>query len=537
MDVKQTLSSNGKNIEILDTTMRDGAQARGIAFSVSDKLHLCRAMDDFGVAYIEAGNPASNPKEIEFFQQVRKLKFNHAKLAAFGSTRYKNLAVEDDPNVAALLGADTEAVVIFGKAWGLHAEKVLGVTLEQNLDLIAETLSYFKKQGRTVLFDAEHFYDGYAKNPEYAMKVLVAALQGGADRLVLCDTNGGQLPGAVAEATANVAALYPGIVGIHCHDDSGMATANTVTAVEAGASHVQGTFLGYGERCGNANLSAIIPVLQLKLGYTCVPQESLEHLTRTARTVAEISNVALDERSPFVGYNAFTHKGGMHIDGVMKTPESFEHIDPSAVGNERRFLLSEVAGRSALAQRIQMFFPGIDRNAPEISELMLKLKELEHDGYQFDGADGSFELLVRRHLAPYEPFFKVEYYKFIGEEPDQETGLSAYGTVKVDVNGSKRVTGGEGDGPVHALDQALRRALESFFPVLGKAHLTDYKVRVIDSSAATAARVRVIIETTDGDREWSTVGVSTDVINASMKALVDSMEYKLLLHEAEQRGN
>jgi 2-isopropylmalate synthase len=526
---------NGKKIEILDTTMRDGAQARGIAFSVGDRMHLCRALDDFGIAFIEAGNPASNPKEAEFFQRVKTLKLTNARLAAFGSTRHKNTAVQHDPSVAALLGAETEVVVIFGKAWDLHAERVLGVTLQQNLDLIAETLCYFKQQGRMVIFDAEHFYDGYTRNPAYAMQVLAAAVQGGAERLVLCDTNGGKLPREIEAATAAVVAMYPGIVGVHCHDDIGMAVANTVSAVLSGVTHVQGTFLGYGERCGNANLSAIIPVLQAKAGYDCVPQASMETLTGTARAVAEISNVALDDRAPFVGYNAFAHKGGMHIDGVMKTPESFEHIDPAAVGNERQFLLSEVAGRSALARRIQSMFPGIDRNTPEITALTKKLKELEHEGFQFEGADGSFEVLARKYLAPYKPFFKVEYYKFIGEEPDGDTGLSAYGTVKVDVDGRKQVTGGEGDGPVHALDQALRKALEAFFPVLSEVHLTDYKVRVLDSRMAAAAKVRVIIETTDGEREWTTVGVSTDVINASMQALVDSMEYKLL-HAAELEG-
>ena len=291
---------------------------------------------------------------------------------------------------------------------------------------------------------------------------------------------------------------------------------------------VQGTILGFGERCGNANLSAIIPTLQLKLGYSCVPQASMEALTHTARAVAEIANVTLDDRLPYVGHNAFAHKGGMHIDGVMKTPESFEHLDPAAVGNERTFLLSEVAGRSALANRLQAMFPGIDRNGPAITELTKRLKELEHEGFQFEGADGSFEVLARKYLAPYQPFFKVEYYKFIGEDEDRDTGLSAYGTVKVDVDGRKQVTGGEGDGPVHALDQALRRALETFYPVLSTVHLTDYKVRVLDSRAATAARVRGVIETTDGEREWTTVGVSTNVINASMQALVDSMEYKLL---------
>ena len=527
-------TANGKPIEILDTTMRDGAQARGIAFSVGDRMHLCRLLDDFGVAYIEAGNPTSNPKEAEFFQQVKKLRLKTARLAAFGSTRHKSMKVQDDPSVQALLGADTEVAVIFGKSWDLHAERVLGVTLEQNLDLISETIDYFRRQGRFVMFDAEHFFDGHAKNPGYAMRVLKAAHEGGAQRLILCDTNGGKLPQEIAEVTDRANGLYPGLIGIHCHDDIGMAVANSVSAVVSGAAHVQGTFLGYGERCGNANLSAIIPTLQMKLGYGCVPLASMEKLTRTARAVAEISNVALDDRAPYVGHNAFAHKGGMHIDGVMKTPESFEHMDPTAIGNERTFLLSEVAGRSALAQRIQSMFPGVERNGPQITELTKKLKELEHEGYQYEGADGSFEVLARKYLSPYKPFFRVEYYKIIGEAPDSDTGLSAYGTVKVDVDGRKQVTGGEGDGPVHALDQALRRALEVFYPALSTVHLTDYKVRVINSRAATAARVRVMIETTDGEREWTTVGVSTDVIHASMQALADSMEYKLLQGNYEE---
>ena len=524
-----------KPIEILDTTLRDGAQARGIAFSVGDKLNLCEALDELGVAYIEAGNPASNPKEGEFFERVKKLRLTRAKLAAFGSTRHKSMTVDADPSVQALLAAETEVVVIFGKAWDLHAEKVLGVSLQQNLDLIGETLSYFQRQGRTVLFDAEHFFDGYRNNPGYAMQVLRTAHGAGARSLILCDTNGGTLPDGMAAIVSEVSGAFPGGVGIHCHDDCGMAVANSVVAVGSGATHVQGTFLGYGERCGNANLSAIIPTLQLKLNCACIPPENMEHLTAVARTVAEISNVVLDDRTPYVGQNAFAHKGGMHIDGVTKLSESFEHIDPAAVGNERQFLLSEVAGRSALAQKIGELFPHIDRNGEEVKALTARLKELEHEGYQFDGAEGSFELFVRKHLAPYEPFFHVDYYKCIDEQPD-ETGISAFGTVRVDVDGRKQMTAGEGDGPVHALDQALRGALEVFYPVLSRVHLTDYRVRVLDSRTATASRVRVIIESTDGEQSWTTVGVSTDVIHASMLALVDSIEHKLLRH-TERRNS
>ncbi len=516
-------------VEILDTTLRDGAQARGIAFSVGDKLHLCQTLDDLGLAYIEAGNPASNPKEAEFFQRVKKLQFRHSKLAAFGSTRHKSLTVDADPSVQALLAAETEVVVIFGKAWDLHAERVLGVTLQQNLDLIGETLAYFRRQGRTVFFDAEHFFDGYRNNTAYAMEVLRTAHGAGAAGLVLCDTNGGTLPDGMAAIVSTVSAAFPGQVGIHCHDDCGMAVANSVVAVQHGATHVQGTFLGYGERCGNANLSAIVPTLQLKLGYACLPAENVANLTAVARTVAEISNVALDDRAPYVGMNAFAHKGGMHIDGVTKLSRTFEHIEPEAVGNERQFLLSEVAGRSALAQKIGLLFPDIDRNGDAIRSLTARLKELEHEGYQFDGAEGSFELFVRKELAPYQPFFHVDYYKCIDELPD-ETGISAFGTVRVDVDGRKQVTAGEGDGPVHALDQALRRALEVFYPILSRVHLTDYRVRVLDSRSATASRVRVVIESTDGEQSWTTVGVSTDVIHASMLALVDSIEHKLLRH-------
>ncbi len=517
-----------KRIELLDTTLRDGAQARGITFSVGDKLRLCQALDEFGIPYIEAGNPASNPKERDFLERARGLKLRQSKITAFGSTRHKNSSVHEDPSVAALLGAETEVVTIFGKAWDLHAERILGVTLEQNLDLIAETLRYFAERGRTVIFDAEHFVDGWLRNPGYAMRVLAAAVQGGAVCLALCDTNGGALPEQVAAAVRAADAAFPGMVGIHCHDDSGLATANSLAAVQAGAVHVQGTFLGYGERCGNLNLSALLPTLQLKLGYDCVPAEQMANLTSTARTVAELCNVALDDRSPYVGGNAFAHKGGMHIDGVSKLSESFEHVDPAAVGNERQFLLSEVAGRTALAQRIGGLYPDVGRDSPQIAALTQRLKELEHEGYQFEGADASFELLVRKSIKPYQPFFTVDYYKILGEEPDEATGISAYGSVRVDVGGRKQVTAGEGDGPVHALDQALRRALEVFFPVLSKVHLTDYKVRVLDSRAATAARVRVVIVSTDGEREWSTVGVSTDVIAASMRALVDSIEYELL---------
>lgn len=515
-----------KVVDILDSTLRDGAQAEGISFSVNDKLKIVKALDELGVAYIEAGNPGSNPKDIEFFEKVRTIKLKNSKLTAFGSTRRRDINVEEDSNILSLISAGTPAVAIFGKSWDFHVTHIIKTSLEENLRMVKDTVAYFKKRGKEVIFDAEHFFDGYKANPEYAFEVLKAAVDGGADCIALCDTNGGAFPTDVYEVVKKVKDTFKTKIGIHCHNDCGMAVANSVMAVEAGAEHVQGTYIGYGERCGNANLSTVIPNLQVKKDYKCIPEENLKNLTYMARKIAEISNISLYKREPYVGSVAFAHKGGMHIDGVGKASESFEHISPECVGNKRRILMSEVSGRNTILDKIREVNPNITKNSKETEAIIARLKELEHQGYQFEGAESTFELVIRKQLGKYKPFFELEKFKLMTEQPIN--GHSASALIKVNVDGQSEITAAEGDGPVHALDKALRKALEVFYPELSHVYLTDFKVRVIDSEMATAAKVRVLIESTDEESSWTTVGVSTDIIEASWIALVDSIEYKLL---------
>lgn len=524
-----------KNILIFDSTLRDGAQAEGISFSVDDKLKIAKALDDFGVPYIEAGNPGSNPKDLEFFERVKSISFKQAKLCAFGSTRRNGIAARDDKNVQALLQAETDVVVIFGKCWDFHVTEILHATLPENLDMIADTISYLKSLGKEVIFDGEHFFDGYKANPEYALQALQSAVNAGADCLCLCDTNGGAFPNEIFDVVTLVQERFDVSIGIHCHNDCGMAVANSIQAVAAGANHVQGTFIGFGERCGNANLSTIIPNLQLKQDYACVPADSMAQLIKTARLVAEVSNLALSDKEPYVGRSAFAHKGGMHIDAVAKASSSFEHIEPQTVGGKRKFLTSEVAGRSSILAQIQKIAPHITKTSPETAQIMAKLKAQEHEGYQFEGAESTFELLIRKQLGKYKPFFELENFKIISEHPYCEKA-SASALIKVVVDGKAEITAAEGQGPVHALDRALRRALCNFYPALCTMRLVDYKVRVMDSESATAARVRVLIESTDGSDNWTTVGVSHDIIEASWLALVDSIEYKLIKDMESQGG-
>ncbi len=516
-----------KVIDIFDSTLRDGAQAESISFSVEDKLKIVKALDDLGISYIEAGNPGSNPKDIEFFEKMRAITLKSAKLTAFGSTRRRDISVEDDKNVQSLIDAHTPAVAIFGKSWDFHVTEIIKTTLEENEKMVFETLAFFKKKGKEVIFDAEHFFDGYIANPEYAFKVLRAAVEGGADCIVLCDTNGGCFPDTVYDIVKKVKETFKVKVGIHAHNDCGMAVANSIMAVEAGAEHVQGTYLGFGERCGNANLSTIIPNLQIKKDRYCIPEDQLKNLTYTARKMAEIANISLNRREPYVGSSAFAHKGGMHIDGVCKASASFEHINPELVGNKRRFLMSEVSGRNTILEKIRELNPAINKESSETEAIISRLKELEHQGYQFEGAESTFELVIRKQLGKYKPFFELEKFKLMTEQPTQN-GSSASALIKVKVDGKSEITAAEGDGPVHALDRALRKALEVFYPELSHVYLTDFKVRVIDSQSATAAKVRVLIESTDSETSWTTVGVSADIIEASWIALVDSIEYKLL---------
>lgn len=524
-----------KKAYILDSTLRDGAQGEGISFSIEDKLNLVHALDELGVEYIEAGNPGSNPKDIEFFKRLADVKLKNSKIAAFGSTRRKDTPVEDDATIRSIMSTDTDVVVLFGKSWDLHVTEVLGTTLEENLGMIEDSVRYFADRGKEVIYDAEHFFDGYKANSEYAMLAVEAAARGGAHCIVLCDTNGGCFPGEIADMTRAVAQRLDTPLGIHCHNDTGCAVANTIAAVEAGACHVQGTFLGYGERCGNANLSTIIPNLQLKMGITCLPECSMSSLTSTARYIAEISNVQINGNEPYVGNSAFAHKAGMHADGVSKLSRSFEHINPKQVGNNRRFIMSEMAGRASIMQKLNSICPELTRDSPDVMKISNKLKDLEFEGYQFEAAESSFELVVQRQLGMYKPFFELLNFKIIGEKPVQNCNSSS-ATIKVRVGDKDEITAAEGDGPVHAIDKALRKVLEVFYPHLSETHLTDYKVRVLDPQSASAAKVRVLITSTDGEDVWSTVGVSTDIIEASWIALVDSIECKLLKHARSDSG-
>ncbi len=517
-----------KRILIYDSTLRDGAQAEGISYTIEDKLKVIKELDKIGISYIEAGNPGSNPKDLEFFEKAKGIKSKNSKLTAFGSTRRKNIKIEKDENVLSLLKANTPTIAIFGKSWDFHVRNVIKTNLEENLEMIKETIAFLKSKNKEIVFDAEHFFDGYKSNPDYATETLIAAVEGGTDWLVLCDTNGGSFPSEIYEITRRIVNKFSVPIGIHCHNDGGMAVANSIFAVEAGATQVQGTFLGFGERCGNANLSTIIPALQLKKKYKCIPKNKMNELTSVAIFLAEVSNIILDTRLPYVGKSAFAHKGGMHVDGVIKVPNSYEHIEPEEVGNERRFLMSEVAGRSTILQKIRKIDPELQKNSSRTKEIVNLLKELENKGYQFEAAEASFELLVRKTLRKYKPFFELENFTVIVEQLSENENLSASTVIKVNVDGKEEITAAEGNGPVNALDKALRKALEVFYPQLKKMHLTDFKVRVLNPERATAAKVRVLIESTDGKKSWTTVGVSTDIIKASCIALVDSIEYKLL---------
>jgi 2-isopropylmalate synthase len=510
-----------------DTTLRDGSQAQGISFSVEDKLKIVRKLDELGIAYIEAGNPGSNPKDLEFFQRLPEIKLRQARITAFGSTCKVDADPAQDSQVASLLSVDTPAVAIFGKTWDYHVTAILRTTQKENLRMIRDTIAYVKTKGREVVFDAEHFFDGYKANPDYAFKALAAAVEGGADCLVLCDTNGGSFPDEIYDITQKAVESFPGTqIGIHCHNDCELAVANSVRAVQAGVTHVQGTINGIGERCGNANLCAIIPNLQLKLQYDVIPTENLTRLTPVARFVSEIANIEFNDKAAYVGGDAFTHKGGMHIDAVKKNPVSYEHIPPETVGNERKVLMSEVAGRSTILGRINQVDPSLTKDSPETRAIINRLKELEHAGYQFESAESSFELLVRKMLGKFKPSFELTDFKVIVSEPSPH-GANSSAMIKIRVEGEDEITAAEGDGPVNALDKALRRALYRFYPELREMKLTDYKVRVLDSYSASAAKVRVLIESADSSGSWTTIGVSNDVIEASWRALVDAIEYKL----------
>ncbi len=518
-----------RTVDILDTTLRDGAQAEGISFSVNDKFQVVETLASLGVRYIEAGNPGSNPKDRAFYDRVQAAPphMDQSLLAAFGSTRRKYTPVEEDAGLQDLIQAKTPVIVLFGKVWLLEVREILKCSQKENLAMIRESVAWCRAQGKEVIFDAEHYFEAIQENEAYALKCLEAARDGGASVVCLCDTNGASMPELVYEKTQQAVERVTGIkIGIHAHNDSGLAVANSLAAVKAGASHVQGTLNGVGERCGNANLSAIIANLHLKYQIQCIPEDRLASLTPLSRKMADIANLTLPNGEPYIGLSAFSHKGGMHVDGVKKNPITFEHVDPRVVGNMRRFLLSEVSGRSAVLDLVRKVDPKIKRDAPELGRVVQKLKEMEHKGYQYEGAEASLELLVCKELGRYKPFFNLEKLRIASEQP-RANMTSAYAFIKILVEGVGEATASEGEGPVNAMDRALKRAMAVFYPELVHVRLTDYKVRVL-TSEATASQVRTLIESTDGRRIWNTVGVSNDILEASWLALVDSLEYKLM---------
>jgi 2-isopropylmalate synthase len=521
-----------KDILLYDTTLRDGAQTEGVSLSVDDRIKIAHRLDELGMDYIEGGQPfRDNPTDIEFFRRMRDMPLSHARLVAFGSTRRAKSEVAHDPQVASILRAETAVVTIFGKSWDLHVVGALGTTLQQNLDMIEDTIGFVKSRGREVIFDAEHFFDGYRGNPEYALSSLRAAQAAGADCIVLCDTNGGTLPDDLEPMfrAARQAVATP--LGIHAHNDGDVAVANTLLAVRLGATHVQGTINGYGERCGNANLCSVIPSLQLKLGKQCLPADRLSRLYEAAHYVAEVANLPPAERQPYVGRSAFAHKAGVHVDAVLKRPETYEHVPPESVGNQRRLLVSDQAGTSAVVYKARGIEIDLTKQSPETRAILQRLKEMEHEGYQFEGAEASFDLLMRKTIGVYRNLFDLSGFRVIVEKR-AEGDIISEATIKVKVDGVEEHTAAEGDGPVHALDGALRKALEKFYPELRDIKLTDFKVRVIAGSEGTAAKVRVLVESSDGTDSWSTVGVHTNIIEASWQALVDSIEYGLMRRAA-----
>ncbi len=510
-------------IQTFDTTLRDGTQGEAVSFSVEDKLTIARKLDELGIDYIEGGWPGSNPKDREFFHRASELNLKHAKLTAFGSTRFARNPVDMDPNVRSLVEAGTEAVAIFGKSWELHTRRALGVTEEENLRLISETVRHLVDHGREVIYDAEHFFDGYNDNPAFALNTLEAAKTAGATVLVLCDTNGGTLTHRLIEIVADVRKRFDGTIGIHCHNDSDVAVANSIAAIEAGCTHVQGCMNGYGERCGNTNLCSVIANLELKLGHTTIGRDSLPMLSQAARYIAELANLPLRNDQPYVGRSAFAHKGGVHVSAVLKDAATYEHVPPESVGNRQRVLLSDLSGRGNVLYKLKQH--GLADRLDEESrrQLLERVKDLEYQGYELEAAEGTFELLVREALRPGVNLFEVVSY-----EVTTKLGGATTGTVVMTVNDSVHSATATGHGPMHALDLCLRQCLAAVYPKIADVRLTDYKVRVLEPKKGTAAKVRVLVEWSDHRRSWATVGVSDNVIEASWHALVDAIRLELM---------
>jgi 2-isopropylmalate synthase len=517
-------------VELFDTTLRDGTQGEHVTLSARDKVRIAQKLDAFGIDVIEGGWPGSNPKDQAFFEEAQSMDWDHTSICAFGSTRHASYAPDDDPNLAALINAETDVVCIFGKSWTLHVEQALDIPLEENLDLIRSSVAFLREHGKRVIYDAEHFFDGYADNPEYALKTLRAAAGAGADTLVLCDTNGGSLPHDIHDVTSTVQGEVDTALGIHAHNDGGCAVANSLAAVRAGARHVQGTINGLGERCGNADLCSVIPDLQLKMDVDCVSDEQLATLADLSRFTNEVANLDPDDGAAYVGRSAFTHKGGIHVSAVMKEPSTYEHVEPEAVGNRRRALVSDLSGKSNIRYKAEEL--GIDLGSEDAAQAVERIKELEHLGYEFQGAEASFELLLRTIQGDVADFFELDRMRvWSGQDDDGDQTVEA--SLAFCVQDQRTLAVAEGNGPVDALSSAMRDGLESFYPHLDAVHLTDYKVRVLTPQDGTAATVRVLIEHSDGSETWNTVGVSSNILDASWQALADGVRY-YLLHAPEE---
>ena len=528
-------------ILLYDTTLRDGTQGENVTFSADEKLTIAMRLDDIGIHYIEGGWPGSNPRDVAFFNLAKRVTFKYARLAAFGSTRKPGTRPDRDSNLNALLETETPAVTVFGKSWDLHVEKIMSNTLPENLSMINDSVAFLKQHGREVIYDAEHFFDGYKDNRDYAMQSLAAALDGGADFIVLCDTNGGTLPFELESIIAEVQQQMNNIgsgpsqnnsvkLGIHSHNDCGMAVANSITAVQNGAVMVHGTINGYGERCGNADLTSIIPILSIKMDRACITPENLKKIKTLSRYVSETANLVPLNSRPFVGKSAFAHKGGIHVSAIMKTPRAYEHMDPAMVGNSRRVLVSDLSGKSNVEYKAKELGVELGKNGFDSSRIASEIKQLEQEGYQFDTADGTFKILLEKFTDQFKPHFALESFR-VTIEKDKDQPCSAHATIKISVGGKEEITAGEGYGPVSALDNALRKALDKFYPDLDTMRLVDFKVRVIDGTRGTAAKVRVLIESRDQNEIWSTMGVSEDIIEASWQALADSFQFKLATEE------
>jgi 2-isopropylmalate synthase len=524
-------------IQVYDTTLRDGSQGEGISLSLDDKLKIARQLDKMGVPFIEGGWPGANPKDVQFFWRLKEEPLQNSQIVAFCSTRRPNIAVAEDQMLQAILAAGTHWVTIFGKSWDLHVKETLKTSLEENLEMIRETIEYLLSQGRKVIYDAEHWFDGYKHNPEYAILTLRTALTAGAEWLALCDTNGGTLPHEVTQIVAEVIEAIPeigGKLGIHTHNDAGTAVANAIAAVMSGATMIQGTINGYGERCGNANLCTLIPNLQLKLGYSCLGQQQLSNLSLSSRLISEIVNLAPDDHAPFVGRSAFAHKAGVHVSAVEKNPLTYEHIQPELVGNQRRIVISDQSGLSNVLHYAAKFGINLSKQDVTCRQILDRLKILENKGYQFEAAEASFELLMRSILTPGKQLFVLKGFQVhcnINQELD-DPASRALATIKVEVDGETLLEVAEGNGPVAALDKALRKALTKFYPQIADFYLADYKVRILDGNLGTAAQTRVLVESSNGIKRWTTVGVSANILDASYQAVVEGMEYGLLLQTA-----